>query len=574
MSISLFCIIGTLVVSQVQLNAAGYGKDSISTAKKGIIHSKECSGIWMYTNSTGSCRCGVSYHEKVKLVCNKSNFITSLRLEYCYCMTYDIKQQTTVIGYCPYTCILFNGGLDYIQQSLDPEELNSQTCDYWKRTGRLCSDCNEGYGVPVYSYSFKCVECSNSTTERALITADVIAKSLLPLTVMCVIITLFHINILLPPWSILVLASQLFSALPLMQTVYSREDHDGKHKYKLGVGILGAIYGPWNLDFFRGLYTPMCISSHIQNIDAAALDGLLGVYPLFLLALFYCLFKLHDSGCQIVVRVWRPFNACLVRFRRKLNIQSSVIHAFSTFLILSNTKIGGAVFYILVPTHVVYPDGSQAFHPYLNPSLNYFQQRYLIYGTVAIAFGAIFLILPMIILCLYPSHWFQRCLNHLHLGTLTLSMFVDAFQGCYKDGTNGTTDCRYFAVLHFLLRLKMLLLFGLTQDIRIYAFSSTALLFIYFGIFVITQPYKVSMYNRTDVILLIPIMLFNITAIFHNITLPSRTLLLSIQKCVIALCLCCPLAYLCVWVIIKWKVWCYEHYTRTVNRMLYDPLHD
>ena len=34
---------------------------------------------------------------------------------------------------------------------------------------------------------------------------------------------------------------------------------------------------------------------------------------------------------------------------------------------------------------------------------------------------------------------------------------MDAFQGCYKDGTDGTRDCRYFAALQLLVRLGIVL---------------------------------------------------------------------------------------------------------------------
>ena len=42
-----------------------------------------------------------------------------------------------------------------------------------------------------------------------------------------------------------------------------------------------------------------------------------------------------------------------------------------------------------------------------------------------------------------------------------LHAFMDAFQGCYKDGTNGTRDCRYFAGLQLVLRLLFPVIFSL-----------------------------------------------------------------------------------------------------------------
>ena len=370
-----------------------------------------------------------------------------------------------------------------------------------------------------------------------------------------------------------VLACQFFSAPPLMQAVFSKAAYEHNHPLKVGVGVVGTLYGPWNLDFFRGLYSPTCLSPHIRNIDIAALDGLIGLYPLILLVLFYILFKLHDCGCTIVVKVWRPFRTCLVRFRRHLDIQSSLISAFSTFILLSYTKVGIAAFYVLVPNQVMTPQGTYTLHVYINPNLKYFHGRHLAYGIIALVLGAAFLIFPVIVLCLYPCRCFQRCLNHYHLRSLVLDAFVDAFQGCYKDGTNGTRDCRYFSVANFLLRFKMLLLFGLTQDSVIYAFFTTAMLIGFIGFFVIAQPYKVAVYNRTDMFILIPMLLFNVILTFHVVTIPDKYLLYLVQKRLLELCLCAPIVYICAWVVTKWRRWCCQFYSHNVYRILHSTVH-
>ena len=48
--------------------------------------------------------------------------------------------------------------------------------------------------------------------------------------------------------------------------------------------------------------------------------------------------------------------------------------------------------------------------------------------------------------------------------SLTLDTIVDAFQGCYKDGTNGIRDCRYFTALQIVLRLLFPLAFFLQMN--------------------------------------------------------------------------------------------------------------
>ena len=153
----------------------------------------------------------------------------------------------------------------------------------------------------------------------------------------------------------------------------------------------------------------------------------------------------------IVTAIWKPFHVCTSHFRQSLDIRSSLIDTFATFFLLSYIKTGFATVYILLLTRVWSPNGSYEIFVYYDPSVRYFQDSHIIYGTVTLLLSLIIHVLPLILLSFYPSCCFQRCLNRLHLRSLALDAFVDAFQGCYKDGTNGTRDCRYFASLHILL---------------------------------------------------------------------------------------------------------------------------
>ncbi len=57
------------------------------------------------------------------------------------------------------------------------------------------------------------------------------------------------------------------------------------------------------------------------------------------------------------------------------------------------------------------------------------------------------------------------------------NIFMDSFQGCYKDGTEpGTRDCRWFASVFFLARFGMALT---------YAFTKGAMYFVIFSIMLV-----------------------------------------------------------------------------------------
>ena len=84
---------------------------------------------------------------------------------------------------------------------------------------------------------------------------------------------------------------------------------------------------------------------------------------------------------------------------------------------------------------------------------------------------------------------------------------MDTFQGCYKDGSNGTKDCRWFSAFYFILRIVgcvvfVLLGFSVFSKFSIqlimqavYTFSILLLLYL--------KPYKNSLYNNLDITILL-----------------------------------------------------------------------
>ena len=142
---------------------------------------------------------------------------------------------------------------------------------------------------------------------------------------------------------------------------------------------------------------------------------------------------------------------------------------------------------------------------------------------------------------------------------------MDAFQGCYKDGTNGTQDCRYFAGLQLILRLLFPIIFFFFFEAKFSLFSCTIVLSLYTTLLVIVQPYKVAVYNKTDVPLLTALLVAFIVVlscasiIFYNSSFHWLVISIGI------LCACTPLLYLVIWStvyikhIITHRTWCRKH---------------
>ena len=131
-------------------------------------------------------------------------------------------------------------------------------------------------------------------------------------------------------------------------------------------------------------------------------EGTIGLYPLVLLVVLYSFVTLRDRGCRIIVNIWKPFHFLLSRFQSKLNLKTSLIDTFATFLLFSYMKIGFAAFYVLTPTPVWSPNGSYRLAVYVDPSVSYFGSSHVGYAVITLLLAFVVLIIPIILLFLYP----------------------------------------------------------------------------------------------------------------------------------------------------------------------------
>ena len=156
----------------------------------------------------------------------------------------------------------------------------------------------------------------------------------------------------------------------------------------------------------------------------------------------------------------------------------SVLDSFATLFLLSHVKILSVTSGLLLSTKI-YQLGSNKtlFGFYYSPSVSYFGKHHLPYAILAITIFTLFVIIPFIILLLYPCRFFQKFLSLFPINWHFLHAFVDSFQGCYKDGTEpGTFDCRIFSVPMLLIRLLLFIIYGLTLSVMYFIYGLIALL--------------------------------------------------------------------------------------------------
>ena len=457
---------------------------------------------WFYKNKDGNCTCGSLLNGIVR--CDPVEARAGLLN--CYCMTRYLihrSKEEAVVGQCFYNCFsktsyTLNDTV-YRDVPQNISNLSEQMCGHLNRRGLLCGDCKEGYILPAYSYDLKCVNCTYSKYNWVIY----IVAAYVPLTVFFILIVSCRVSIPSGPLNAFVQVSQGLSTPTNLRILLTAMGSNKRLTVPLIlVRILATFYGIWNLDFFRTLLPAICLN--ITTQESLALDYAIAVYPLILIATTYGLIVLHERNFRPVIWMWRPFHKCFARLRAQWDIRTSIIDAFSSFLLLSYVKLLSVSFDLLLPTWM-YNDKGTPLHDvrlYYNATVVFFSMEHLPYAIVAITVLIVFIFLPLFLLLLYPFQCCQRCLNSCRLRTHALNTFIDTFQGCYKDGTNGTCDCRYFSAAYLLVRIIFFVLYVCT--LSVYTYSLVSLLLIGVAIIIaIVKPYKSSIYNTIDTVLLL-----------------------------------------------------------------------
>ena len=436
------------------------------------------------SNNNTECECGknINYYTK----CDQTSKQVWLHIS--SCMTYDNGTGNTLLsGICPFSDL---GGLQstYVLLPNDTSELNEFMCGKMNRNGRLCHKCKPGYGPAVLSYEGKCLKCFGSPNGVLLY----LLLACLPTTMLFLITIFFQVRIITASMSAIVFYIQCFyfSAARLPQLSL------GSPGISHAVNLAFITFcGFWNLDFFRFIIPPFCISDRLTNLHVLTMEYLVAFSPLFLTALTYAVIQLHARDCRVLVYLWRRFSVCFAPLARRYqwNPIESLVHVFVTFLLLSYCKCLFVSYNLLMPSQLYNSTGAVVGPTvlYYDTSVRFFSREHLPFALLAIVVLLTFNILPLLVVVLYPTRVFQKCLHSSRIRWHAVHAFADAFNGCYKDGTNGTWDYRYFAGFYLLLRI--LTLIRLMGDQHIESWTAIALL-----LFALCRPYKKNLFNILD----------------------------------------------------------------------------
>ena len=438
----------------------------------------------------------------------------TVKVSFLSCVTYDITRDIFVAGTCPFSKRFFASKVRSKYKLRGnfstPEEFNDKVmCKQMGRTGRLCGHCNHRLSVAFNSYSFRCVPSKSCHTYDWLV---VLVANLVPVTIFFVVIIVFHIRIMSGYANAFILFAQVISmqinVISLESTWISALPKHHRNAVPSRVALsLVAFYSIWSLELGRCLTPRKCSGGKFGMAISFLFQYITALYCLVLIITLFILIELHARNVRLVVWLWKPFRVCFSRFRRHLDPKASIIDAFATFLVLAYSKFAVVSIMLLTPTGLYSKEGTRVGWALLyDGTLDYFGKHHSIVAAAAIPILIVFGILPPILLLLYPLQCVQRFLNRYRLHKPALVTFMDAFQGCYKDGTNGTRDRRFFSAMYLIIRLIVFPLYVIMAGGEMYPLLQLAIhiLAAIFALLVaILRPYKNNSYNNFDTAMLV-----------------------------------------------------------------------
>ena len=490
-------------------------------------HLQDTCPLWHYYSKTReTCKCCYGSQKFNAVIECATDY---LYIDNTYCMTWNKQSHGVEVAKCLRTSQKASNyhlkqSFKYYKLSTNTTgpELNDVTCNVYNRKGAQCRHCIDGHGPAVFSDGFTCADCSE---HRHLWVLNLLFQ-LTMVTIFYIIVIVFQINGTSSPFNVFITYSQLLVyQLINFSGVYAKLIVYTNHKLFI---ILSTFFGIFNLDFFRFVIPPMCVSTSLKSLHVLLFDYIIAVFPIVLTILIYVAIELHDRNCFIIVILSSPLRRY---WCRNWNPKETILTTCVTFLLLSYSKFLFASSNLLQFIHIyhcrsgkIITNQTVLFH---DPTIRYLHSEHIPYAILALFVIAIFVLLPLLLLLLYPTRLFKKCLSCCGFQRWDILHFVmDIFQGWYKDGTEGTCDCRYFSSLYMILRFlfsSCISIFMVSFDISSsdyyarYAYIISGLLHVLLGVLFFTlKPYKIKWMNLTDGVFLTVIGVVLLTYFLNN----------------------------------------------------------
>ncbi len=462
------------------------------TPEQASLTPKQAPMQGMIPESGDSCYCADALTDIIQ--CSDKEKTTYITIG--FCMSYDEEMEMVLVGLCPYFIVTPDIEGFWIPLPRNVSLIGKKLCESINREGLLCGRCIEGYGISIYSNNLACVDCEENPYGWVWF----FFSEILLQTLFFLIVFFLRISVNTEKFNGFVLFCQILISTRIDLILPDYLVNTGHVKLRNLVIFLCVFYRFWVLDFFTWLIPQACFHRDLDMLGAVALGYVSAFYPFVLILLTFLLVRLRDCNFKPVTVVWKPYQRLKRMAHKYIDLRQSLLHTFSSFIVLSYSKLALVSFSLLFPTDIYNASGVKVFQNrwYHDAEIQLFDQQHVPYGILALVVFMTFVIAPPLVLILYPFKWFRWVLHKVRLDRPALNAFIDSFQGCYKDGTNNSKDRRCFSALYFVLRLLFFATRLIANDrwqlnIVNFIFVAATILFAYF------QPYKTGIYNLVDI---------------------------------------------------------------------------
>lgn len=255
-------------------------------------------------------------------------------------------------------------------------ELSEHVCGM-HREGIVCGRCSKGYSPFFHSEGFECGPdklCSVGIVFYIL-------SELIPVVIIFTVVITFDFSFTSGNINGFIFFSQILELLSVNVKTYD------KHSNRLLI-ITRVFYDLFNFDYFSTSELSFCLWKKATVIDILAFKYVTVTFALglvvFLIALMKC------CKCTKVEKLL------------KIKERVSVINGLSAFLVICYAQCAKTSFYILTPMLLRTQGGKAGQMVTLFGGLPFLEGRHLFYAIVAILFILTIVIIPPLVLFLYP----------------------------------------------------------------------------------------------------------------------------------------------------------------------------
>ena len=540
--------------------------DLLGNSATGIGERGDTCPVWfVFDDTVKQCLC---HNVEEWVICNQ--FTQRVYLARGLCMTFDNDTEAFHVGKCPYTIfeekhkLLQTNG--YIELPKNASDLNEFMCGQWNREGYLCSRCKKGYGLAIPNVFMSCVQCRFN---RGIGWIFYIVLQLSPVIILFTTLFVFRVSVAKPPLNAYVTFCHLSLAVLFVHSHRFLSPFVNNSPALIQAHYVSMVAtGVWAMSFtglIRGVgITDFCVDTNVNIQQAFILTQIKSLFPLVLIAFTYVCIQLHNRNFKLIVWLWKPFRKCFTHYTEVWHSKLSLVDVFSTYLLLSYSRYIIVLYFMYSFQHTYRaPGGWNGMTRLLyNPSVTYFHpSEHLPYALVLLFTLLTVAVPPILLLAFYQTKLLQRILSCVHLqGKLAIHIFVDLFQGSYRNGLDGGYDLRFTASFYIILRIAVLLTYGGCNNTS-YTSCDTLLVFIWVFLlllfFSLVRPYKHENMNILDSLLLASLAMINLLlcSISYNIENKAFNLLILVLVLII---ITFPQVILFIYVVYK-LCCCFSH---------------